>query len=216
VGFADKKSPEPMASDPVELPLTMRQKITAGADPVGTKVQAKLTVSTLVHGTVIPRNAVISGEITESVAKSAGAPSKLGIRMDMAQWKNGSLAIKVYLTEWRYDMKMSLSNDEAQGDSAYHGRLGPAADLPSLPRSPMGGGPISAENNPPSIPPAPDPSPSPTATASHARAHRVRMRDVEVDQLADGSIVITSKKSNLKLGNHTTYVFAGYDPAPPK
>ena len=102
----------------------MQQKITAGITPVGTKVQAKLTISTLVHGTVIPRDAVLSGEITESVAKSADAPSKLGIRMDMAQWKNGSLPIKAYLTEWYYPPKSMMARRQQSRLSGSNAWLG--------------------------------------------------------------------------------------------
>ena len=67
-GFTDQKPPAASNSDLVEFPVTMQQKITAGVTPVGTKVQAKLTISTLVHGTVVPRDAVLSGEITGKVS----------------------------------------------------------------------------------------------------------------------------------------------------
>ena len=53
-----------------EFPVVMQQSITAGKTAVGTKVQAKLSVATLVEGKVIPRNAVFSGEVIESVAKT--------------------------------------------------------------------------------------------------------------------------------------------------
>jgi len=62
----------------------MKQSVTAGATPVGTKVQAKLVVATLVDGTVFPQNSVFSGEVIESVAKSATDPSRVAIRMDSA------------------------------------------------------------------------------------------------------------------------------------
>ncbi len=48
----------------------MRQNVVAGKTPVGTKVEAKLTIATLVKGTVIPEGAVFSGEVVDSVAKS--------------------------------------------------------------------------------------------------------------------------------------------------
>src|ERR1051325_319659 len=113
--YSGEKSPTNANTDLIEFPVTMQQKITAGITPVGTKVQAKLTISTLVHGTVIPRDAVLSGEITESVAKSSDVPSKLGIRMDMAQWKNGSLPIKVYLTDWYYAPKSMMTESDNPG-----------------------------------------------------------------------------------------------------
>ena len=86
----------------LELPVTMRQNVTAGTTAVGTKVQAKLAVATLVNGVVVPRDAILSGEVIESVAKSPTDPSRLAIRMDVAQWKNGSAPLKVYLTPWYY------------------------------------------------------------------------------------------------------------------
>jgi len=85
-----------------EFPAVMRQNVAAGKTPVGTKVEAKLVVATLLNGTVIPKDAILSGEVTESVEKTATDPSRLAIRMDSVQWKNGSAPIKVYLTPWYY------------------------------------------------------------------------------------------------------------------
>src|SRR6202795_1286116 len=101
----------------LEFPVIMRQNVAAGTTPVGTKVQAKLAVATLVDGVVVPRDAVLSGEVTESVAKSATDPSRLAIRMDSAQWKKGSapivlsLAPKVYLTAWYYPVAETRAHD---------------------------------------------------------------------------------------------------------
>src|SRR6202162_3686572 len=100
-----------------EFPVIMRQNVTAGVTPVGAKVQAKLAVATLVDGVVVPRDAILSGEVTESVAKSATDPSRLAIRMDSAQWKKGSapivlsLASKVYLTAWYYPVAETRTQD---------------------------------------------------------------------------------------------------------
>ena len=110
------------SSGALEFPVIMRQNVVAGTTPVGTKVQAKLAVATLVDGVVVPRDAVLSGEVTESVAKSATDPSRLGIRMDSAQWKKGSapivlsLASKLYLTAWYYpvaEMRAPDLSDES-------------------------------------------------------------------------------------------------------
>jgi hypothetical protein len=111
---------EPAASSSsgaLEFPVVMRQNVAAGTTPVGTKVQAKLAVATLVDGVVVPRDAVFSGEVTESAAKSATDPSRLAIRMDSAQWKKGSapivlsLAPKVYLTAWYYPVAETRAQD---------------------------------------------------------------------------------------------------------
>ena len=47
-----------------EFPVLLEQSLAAGKTPVGTKIQARLAVATLVAGTVIPRNAVFSGEVS--------------------------------------------------------------------------------------------------------------------------------------------------------
>src|SRR5262249_56546059 len=78
-------------------------------------VEAKLTIATLVKGAVVPKGAVLSGEVTESTAKSENIPSRLAIRMDSARWKDGSTDLKVYLTAWYYPLK-SENRDQ---DSPY-------------------------------------------------------------------------------------------------
>lgn len=50
----------------MEFPVVMRQSIVAGKTPIGTKVQAKLVAATLVNGVVVPRDATLSGEVTDS------------------------------------------------------------------------------------------------------------------------------------------------------
>jgi hypothetical protein len=57
-------------------------------------------LGTLLNGTVISKGAVLSGEVIESMAKSPTEPSRLAVRMDSAQWKNGSAPVKFYLTPW--------------------------------------------------------------------------------------------------------------------
>src|SRR6202158_533069 len=107
----------PSSSAGLEFPVIMRQNVAAGATPIGTKIQAKLVVATLVNGVVVPRDAILSGEVTESVAKSKTDPSRLAIRMDSAQWKKGSAPIvlpltsNVYLTAWYYPVAAMTSQD---------------------------------------------------------------------------------------------------------
>jgi hypothetical protein len=103
------------AAAALEFPVVMQQNVIAGKTPVGTKVQAKLTVATMVEGTVVPRNAVFSGEVTESVAKTKTDPSRLAVRMDSLQWKGGSAAVKVYLTPWYYPVKSVAGQDLQYG-----------------------------------------------------------------------------------------------------
>ena len=92
----------PVSAIAREFPVILQQNVAAGKTPVGTKIQAKLSIATLVEGKVVPRNAVFSGEVIESAPKTATDASRLSIRMDAIQWKNGSTAIKAYLTAWYY------------------------------------------------------------------------------------------------------------------
>ena len=128
----------PSSSAGLEFPVTMRQNVAAGTTPVGTKVQAKLAVATLVDGVVVPQDAILSGEVTESVSKSAADPSRLAIRVDSAQWKNRSapmvvaLAPKVYLTAWYYPAAPPTNPDPSSGlpDGAHNPRTSNAAGVP--------------------------------------------------------------------------------------
>jgi hypothetical protein len=176
----------------LELPARMRQNVEAGKTPVGAKVQAKLDIATLVNGVVVPEDAILSGEVIESVAKSATAPSRLAIRMDSAQWKNGSatvalpLASKVYLTAWYYPALPPMSQNPEIMPDASHSRT----------QHPGGSAPYPDPNTPASPPP------------SHALQHRVPMKDVESVRNGDGAVTLTSRRSNLKLDKSTTYVLA--------
>jgi hypothetical protein len=196
------------SSSGLELPATMRKKIVAGVTPVGTVVQAKLEVATLVDGVVIPENAILSGEVTESAAKSDTGPSRLAIRMDSAHWKHHgapqvlTLTKKVYLTAWSYPAAASTIPD-----SLYQ----PPTDLPSSRGMTRLGSPPPTRR-----PPDPgDSSDSPASkqpastTTSNVAPHRVLMKDVESTRARDGAVRLTSRHSNIKLDKSTTYVFAG-------
>jgi len=192
----------------LEFPVTLRKKIVAGVTPVGTVVQANLAVATLVDGVVVPENAILSGEVTESAAKSATDPSRLAIRMDSARWKiHGSpqvlkLIHQVYLTAWSYPttstpLPESFYQSPDVSSSRNLTRLG--YPPPTTRRVPA------PEDGPDS--PASTTQPAPTATSS-AAPHRVLIKDVESTRARDGAVALTSKHSNIKLDKSTTYVFA--------
>jgi len=193
----------------LEFPVTMRKKVVAGVTAVGTVVQANLAVATLVDGVVVPENAILSGEVTESTAKSETAPSRLAIRMDSARWRRHgapqvlALTRKVYLTAWSYPVTSSTIPDslyqppEDLPGSRAMTRLGstppPTRKLPEPDDS--SGGPASKQ---------PDPK-----STSNAAPHRVPMKDVESTRARNGAVALTSRHSNIKLDKSTTYVFAG-------
>jgi hypothetical protein len=219
LGKTTPSQPTPAAaiSQALEFPVIMRQDVAAGKTAVGSKVQAKLTIATLVAGVVVPQGALLSGEVTESVAKSATEPSRLAIRMDSAQWKNGSapivlsLAPKVYLTAWYYPVAMATNQ-------------GLSTTLPDAANNPKvwdGTGAYPGLRNP-NAPPYPSDSgrdrdkDKGLAPPSETSQHRVVMKNVESTRNSDGEVTLTSKHSNIKLDKATTYVLAAGDLLPTK
>lgn len=197
--FAQSKAPAPSSAaasvaSVQEFPVTMRQNVKAGKTPVGTKIEAKLTIATLVNGTVIPAGAVFSGEVVESAAKSSSDPSRIAIRMNSVQWKNASKPITVYLTAWYYPIQMRQDADHDRDDCQSPGGMGI--------KCPLGPGNAGASRFPPdALPPSPG-QVSPT---------RVAMKDVESTRGADGTIALTSTHSNISVDKTTTYVLATGD-----
>lgn len=202
---------KPVAPDPPkihEFPVELEQKIIAGTTAVGTKVRATLSMATLMDGTVFPKNAVFSGEVTESVAKSKTAPARLGVCMDSVQWKNGSATVKVYVTAWYYPTTV-VSNDDLQygptkpASKTWNG-AGAYPDSNQRDYKPFPGPDSDSQKS------APDIS---TAVTAH---HRTRMKNVESVRSSDGRVSLTSSHSNLKLDKLTTYVLATDDLQAPK
>lgn len=82
-----------------EFPVFFQRSVTAGKTPVGTTVQAKLSMATLLNGSVVPQNAKFSGEIVVSQARTKNQASRLSLRMDSVSWENGSARVKVFLSD---------------------------------------------------------------------------------------------------------------------
>lgn len=199
--FAQQNSAQSAAAIAREFPVNLQQNVVAGKTPAGTKVQAKLAVATLVDGKVIPRNAVFSGEVIESVAKTDNQPSRLGIRIDSETWKNGSVTLTLYLTRWYYPETAETGQNLQYGPTQPANRTwngeGQYPDPNSKVYRPFPGG--DSDKDKSSVPDTPSAVPS---------QHRVLMKNVDSVAGADGSIAIESKKSNLKLDKFTTYVLA--------
>ncbi|MGA8538075.1 MAG: hypothetical protein WB566_01165, partial [Terriglobales bacterium] len=173
-------------SGEIEFPVSMRQNVIAGATAVGTKIEAKLAVATLVKGVVVPQGAILSGVVTESVAKSASGPSRLAIRMDLAQWKNGAMAkvvqfTKVYLTAWYYPLASLTPRDpfgQVSDDptAAQHRGMVPPYATPPYPdptltaSQPFPGSDLNRGDGASSEPPG---------LASRISQHRVLIKNVE-------------------------------------
>lgn len=47
-------------------------------------------------------------------------------------------------------------------------------------------------------------------------SHRVAMKDIEIERVEDGGLVLVSKHSSIKLDKFTTYVFAAAGLVPSK
>jgi hypothetical protein len=195
-----------------EFPVVMKQNVAAGKTPLETKVQAKLAVATLVNGVVIPRDAVLSGEVIESTAKSKDDPSRLAIRLDSAEWKNGTAKIKVYLTAWYYPVATMMNQDLSYEppDAARGGKK----DWNGMGTYPDPNNPISQGRFPGRDTDKDSGTTAPATTASNISKHRVVMKDVESTRNNDGGFTVTSTRSNIKLDKVTTYVFATDDLSP--
>jgi hypothetical protein len=201
----------PAAAAPIgaqEFPVTLQQNVTAGKTPAGTKIQARLEVATLVDKAVIPRDAVFSGEVIESVAKTATQPSRVALRVDSVQWKTGSASVKVYLTSWYYPTTEAPGQDlqygpEQPANRTWNGQ-GQHPDPNSKIYKPFPGSDTDKGSS------VPD---TPTAVTSN---HRVQMKDVDASTNNDGTLELVSKRSNIKLDKLTIYVFASSDLLPAK
>jgi hypothetical protein len=206
--LGQQKGPDSGSQAVREFPVILQQSVSAGKTPVGTKIQAKLWVATLVDGTVIPRNAVFSGEVVESVAKTKTDPSRVALLMDSVQWKDGSAVVKVYLTAWYYPSRSADGQDLRYGPQQPANRTwngeGQYPDPNSKVYKPFPGGGSDQGSA------VPD---TPTAIAGN---HRVLMEDVESARGADGAVALVSKRTNIKLDKLTTYVLAGGDLLPTK
>ena len=191
-----------------ELPVVMQQSVSAGKTGVGTKVRAKLEVATWVEGKVLPRNAMLTGEIIESTAKTDTAPARLAIRMDSAQWKDETVALKVYLTAWYYP---------AIAEAGQNLQYGP----PQAPGKTWNGQGAYPNPNSPGYKPFPggdsdeDKKSVPDTASTKISDHRALMKDVEWVRAEDGTAALVSRR-NIKLDKLTTYVFAASDSLPAK
>ncbi|MGA9979641.1 MAG: hypothetical protein WBQ08_13535 [Candidatus Sulfotelmatobacter sp.] len=202
---------KPAASAPsgtLEFPVVMQQNVAAGKTPVGAKIRAKLEVATLIDGKVVPRNAVFSGEVIESVAKTPTDPSRLAIRINSVLWKKESESVTAYLTAWYYPTIDSTGQDlqygpEQPAKRTWNG-LGQYPDTTTKVYRPFPG---SDTGNGGSVPDTP---------ASATSNRRVLMKDVESAKNNDGVIAIVSKSTNIKLDKLTTYVLATGDLLPAK
>ena len=195
VVLGQPKGEVPGASNAYEFPVSMQQDVMAGKTPIGTKAEARLELATLVNGTVIPAGAIFSGEVIESVAKSATEPSRLAIRMDSVRWKTGSATLKTYLTAWQNPTRsVRVAQFDAVAAPASAGTTdsrGTAAGGDYTQPSPSLGGPQG-----PDVPAISRPS------VSH---NRVLMKDVEPMRRSDGGTALICRKRNIKLDKSTTY-----------
>ncbi len=202
--LGQQNNPSPAVQSAIEFPAQLQQGVVAGKTAIGTKVQAKLQMATMVNGTVVPRNATLFGEVTESTAKISGSPSRLAIRIDSAQWKNGSAAINAYLSEWYYptiaEPGQNLQYEPPQSPTRTWNGQGAYPNPNSPSYKPFPGGDSDAKQN--SVP---------QPAASKTSEHRALLKDIELVSSGNGAFVIVSKRTNIKLDRLTTYVFATSD-----
>jgi hypothetical protein len=191
-----------------EFPVILQRNVAAGKTPAGTRIEAKLEAPTLVNGTVVPRDAVFSGGVIESIARTATGPSRLALRMDSVKWKKGSVPVKVYLTAWYYPEKDEMGQDLQYGPQEPANRTwngqGQYPDPNSKVYKPFPGSDSGKNDSAPG---------APVATTGN---HPVRMKGVDTESSNEGAIAIVCKTANLKLDKLTIYVLAGSELTPEK
>ena len=190
-----------------ELPITLRQNVEAGKTAVGTKVEARLMMATMMSGGVVPRDAVISGEVIESVAKTGNSPARLAIRMDSAQWKNGEAKFKLYMTAWYYPPAPMAAQDLSYGPQGERRNWGGTDATVDTTDPPNPAQKLSTHQ---------DTGMNVGTPASVISMKRVLMKNVESASGGEGSVVLVSSHSNIKLNKVTTYVLAMSDLLPGK
>lgn len=206
---AQQTSAPPPPSALREFPVTLQQSVESGKTKIGSKVQAKLVTATLVNGKVIPQNAILSGVVIESMAKSAKEPARLAIRVDSAQWKDGSASMRAYLTPLFYPATAQAGQDLQYGppepaSKTWNGAgQYPSAD--SRVYQPFPGS--DSDKNHGAIPDTP---------TSITSSRPVMMKNVGSAPTNDGGIALISAHANLKLDKLTIYVLVSGDEAPPK
>lgn len=199
---------KPRVSTPpgvLEFPVVFLQSIDAGKTAVGSTIQAKLTVATLVNRVVIPKYATFSGVVLESVAKSDKNPSRLAIRMESVHWKDGSVSIKAYLAPWYYPKTVAAGPDLQYGPpeppaKTWNG-AGQYPNADSRVYQPFPG--ADSDQSKGAIP---------DTTSSTTSSSTTRMKDVTLAPTADGGLALVSERANLKLDKQTTYVLAAAGP----
>ena len=185
-----------------EFPLTLQQSIESGKAKIGTKVQARLAIATLFRGTVIPRNALFTGVVIESDAKSAKDPAKIAIRMETAEWKGGSTSLTAYLLPLSYATTVQAAQGprgESQDPSSRSTNdAGQDANSPMRQQFPTNDSQAAQE----AIPEAPTISSRPA-----------QLKNVTLAPSDEGGAALVSERANIKLNKQTTYVFAAVEPA---
>ena len=186
-----------------EFPVILQQNVETGKTPVGTKLQAKLAAATLFNGTVIPKNAVVTGLVVQSEAKSAKNQARLEIRIDKVTWNGGWAPLGAYLMPLFYP-----TTGQAVPNLPHEA---PDPDSRTLNGAGQSGSPMNR------------PFPSNGSEASRGAIsdiptisnRPVRMGNVALEPTSDGGIALVSEHANIKLYKLTTYVFAA-DESPAK
>lgn len=199
--FGQVTAPATLPPGVQEFPVILQDDVESGKTAVGTKIEARLTVATLVNHAVIPKDAIFSGTVIESVAKAGKSASRLAIRMDSVHWKDGSASIKSYLTALYYPKTVAKGPDlqyrPPEPPSKTWNGAGQYPNPDSRVYQPFPGRDSDT-----------DTGAIPNATSTTTSGSTARMKDVALAPTSDGGIALVCERSNLKLDKLTTYVLA--------
>jgi hypothetical protein len=135
---AQKQTGAESFSGAQEFPVVFQSRVTSGKTSSGTKIQAKLSMATLLNGIVVPRNATFSGQVVISDAGGKNKPSRLSVRMDLVSWKDRSMSVKIFLTEKFYAIPVgNLVQSSQSGPVLWNDSISSPPPAPKAATSPQ-------------------------------------------------------------------------------
>ena len=187
-----------------EFPALLAQNIEPGKTAVGTAVRARLKISTLVNGVVVPQGALLSGMVEESLAKTEQAPARLKVHITQATWKDHTLALSLYLSDQYYETPGYDASNSGVNNQRLHPDNSLTFEGTQLRSSTDMSDPANSSRMPDRIGRGGD---HPGAVPS--LAGRTRIKGVTAVPDGSGGMVLISERKKLKLDQSTCYSFQG-------
>lgn len=203
------------------LAIQLETSVRTDRAKTGDAVRAQLVAPVLMRGKVaIPAGAKITGVVLETQRLALDKPSRLSLRFDRIEWKNGSAALSAYVTR-QLVIKRTYEYQSRAFCPPVERMLAPQQTRTTPPQQPstppQQPAPPPATAPPPSVPPVfgqPNVPPPPSSDICHVPTgtRREEMRPLTFTSPAisgvslrkldspEGATVLESTKKNVSLG----------------